>query len=201
MGNVGKGTFMRKTWEELRQAGCPAMSMTEIERFIKGGDEMLGRQEVQDCILKYFEGKLQVVIDEDSGEPITIWRSAPMKGELAAALGIDETTLCRYVNGKYNGREYQTGGTRGRINPSDFDLIRKAYQIITMFYESKLSENRNPAGIIYWLNNSLNECWSNEQTFKIKAEEDNLGVPQLSREEIRARHEKFLQEPERLHLE
>ena len=197
--NVGKGSSMRKTQEELRQAGCPAMPLSEIQNFIKGGDRMLTREEVQDCILGYINRKLQTVIDEDSGEPVTIWRSAPMKGELAVALGIDETTLCRYVSGKYNGREYINGGTRGRISPSDFDLVRKAYQIITIFYESKLSENRNPAGIIYWLNNALNEKWSNEQTFKIEAEENNSNMPQATREEIRARFQalsEFREKPE-----
>ncbi len=183
--NTGKGTFMRKTWEELKQAGCPAMPLTDIETFIKGGDEMLTRQEVEDCIFRYFSRKLQTVIDEDTGEQITIWRSAPMKGELAAALGIDETTLSRYVSGKYNGRTYVDGGTRGRISPKDFDLVRKAYQIITIYYESKLSENRNPAGVIYWLNNSLNEQWSNEQSFKIKTENDDTAIrPQLTMKEI-----------------
>ena len=201
MGNhLGKGSFMRKTWEELKQAGCPAMPLLEIESFIKGGDEMLTRKEVQDCILGYFDRKLQTVIDEDSGEQVTIWKSAPMKGELAAALGIDETTLCRYVSGKYNGREY-TGGAKGRISPSDFDLVRKAYQIITIFYESKLSENRNPAGIIYWLNNSLNQQWSNEQTFKIKPEESDSSIAYASREEIAARFQAFKEKPEPLELE
>lgn len=190
--NKGKGVFMRKTWEELKQAGCPAMPLSEIENFIKGGDRVLTREEVQDCIFGYFDRKLQTVVDEDSGELVTIWKSAPMKGELAAALGIDETTLSRYVSGKYNGHEYVGGRTRGRISPSDFDLVRKAYQIITIFYESKLSENRNPAGIIYWLNNSLNEQWSNEQTFKIKAEENNSNMPQQSREEIAARHAGYI---------
>ena len=106
------------------------------------------------------------------------------------------------MSGKYNGREYIDGGTRGRISPSDFDLVRKAYQIITIFYESKLSENRNPAGIIYWLNNSLNEQWSNEQTFKIKAEENNSNMPQVSREEIAARHAVYIgaEEPEKPEL-
>lgn len=48
MGNhLGKGSFMRKTWEELKQAGCPAMPLLEIENFIKGGDEMLTRKEVR----------------------------------------------------------------------------------------------------------------------------------------------------------
>lgn len=198
--NTGKGTFMRKTWEDLKQAGCPAMPLTDIERFIKGDDEMLTRKEVEDRIFQYFRRKLQTVIDEDTGEQVTIWRSAPMKGELAAALGIDETTLCRYVGGKYNGRTYIDGGTRGRINPKDFDLVRKAYQIITIYYESKLSENRNPAGIIYWLNNSLNEQWSNEQSFKIKTEnEDNKLRPQLSMDELarlRAERRELPQKPE-----
>lgn len=200
--NTGKGAFMRKTWEELKQAGCPAMPLSEIQNFIKGGDRVLTREEVQDCIFGYFDRKLQTVIDEDSGELVTIWKSAPMKGELAAALGVDETTLSRYVSGKYNGREYIDGGTRGRISPSDFDLVRKAYQIITIFYESKLSENRNPAGVIYWLNNSLNEQWSNEQTFKIKAEENNSNMPQASREEIAARHAGYIgaKEPEKPEL-
>lgn len=200
--NTGKGSFMRKTWEELKQAGCPAMPLSEIQSFIEGDDNMmLTRKEVQDCIFRYFDRKLQTVIDEDSGKPVTIWKSAPMKGELAAALGIDETTLCRYVSGKYNGREYVNGGTRGRISPSDFDIVRKAYQIITIFYESKLSENRNPAGIIYWLNNSLNQQWSNEQTFKIKAEESDSELSHLGREEIAARFQAFRDEPEQLNLD
>lgn len=201
--NTGKGSFARRTWEELKQAGCPAPPLSEIHNFIKGGDEMLTREEVQDCIFGYFERKLQTVIDEETGDRVTIWKSAPMKSELAAALGIDATTLSRYVSGKYNGREYVGGGTRGRISPSDFDVVRKAYQIITIFYESKLSENRNPAGIIYWLNNSLNEQWSNEQTFKIKAEENNSNMPQESREQIAARYAGYIgaDEPEKPELD
>lgn len=45
--NTGKGSFMRKTWEELKQAGCPAMPLSEIQSFIEGDDNMmLTRKEV-----------------------------------------------------------------------------------------------------------------------------------------------------------
>lgn len=195
----GKGNFMRKTWEELQKGGSLAPTFSEIEDLIREDQtKVLRREEVQDIILQYFKSKLQKVVDDDTGEIVTIWRSAPTKTELAAVLGIDPVTLSRYVAGKYNGRSYVDGGKVGRVSPDDFDLVRKAYQIISNYYESKLHENRNVAGVIYWLNNSLNPHWSNEQTVTLKTEDNNQNIPQQSREEIASRHAAYLdaEEPE-----
>lgn len=193
----GKGNFMRKTWEELQKGGSLAPAFSEIEDLIREDQtRVLRREEVQDIILQYFKSKLQKVVDDDTGEIVTIWRSAPTKTELAAVLGVDPVTLSRYVAGKYNGRSYVDGGKVGRVSPDDFDLVRKAYQIISNYYESKLHENRNVAGVIYWLNNSLNPHWSNEQTVTLKTEDNNQNIPQQSREEIAARHAGYIGAPE-----
>lgn len=189
----GKGNFMRKTWEELQKGGSLAPTFSEIEDLIREDQtKVLRREEVQDIILQYFKSKLQKVVDDDTGEIVTIWRSAPTKTELAAVLGVDPVTLSRYVAGKYNGRSYVDGGKVGRVSPDDFDLVRKAYQIISNYYESKLHENRNVAGVIYWLNNSLNPHWSNEQTVTLKTEDNNQNIPPQSREEIAARHAEYI---------
>lgn len=198
-----KGNFMRKTWEELQKGGSLAPTFSEIEDLIREDqNKVLRREEVQDIILQYFKSKLQKVVDDDTGEIVTIWRSAPTKTELAAVLGVDPVTLSRYVAGKYNGRSYVDGGKVGRVSPDDFDLVRKAYQIISNYYESKLHENRNVAGVIYWLNNSLNPHWSNEQTVTLKTEVNNQNIPQQSREEIAARHAGYIgaAEPEKPEL-
>lgn len=179
----GKGVFMKKTWEELQKAGSPAMSMDDIINFLEVDGKMLERQEVMNIVKQYFDRKLQKVADE-YGNVATIWLSPPRKAEFAAALGVDTTTLARYVTGEYNGNQYAGGKTRGRVNKDDFDIVRKAYQIIQDYFEGKLPENRNPAGICYWLNNSANEKWSNEQSLHISAETTRQNEPQLSRDEL-----------------
>lgn len=202
--NKGKGVFMKRTWEELQKGGSLAPTFSEIEDLLREDQtKVLRREEVQDIILQYFKSKLQQVVDDDTGEIVTIWRSAPTKTELAAVLGVDPVTLSRYVAGKYNGRLYVDGGKAGRVSPEDFDLVRKAYQIISNYYESKLHENRNVAGVIYWLNNSLNPHWSNEQTVTVKTEDNNQSIPQQSREEIAARHASYIgaEEPEKPDLD
>lgn len=179
----GKGVFMKKTWEELQKSGSPAMSMNDIVNFLEVDGKMLERQEVMDIVKRYFDRKLKNVVDEYGNEG-TIWLSPPRKAEFAAALGVDTTTLARYVTGEYNGNEYVGGKTRGRVNKDDFDIVRKAYQIIQDHFEGKLSENRNPAGICYWLNNSANEKWSNEQSIRVSAENTRFNEPQISRDEL-----------------
>lgn len=185
---AGKGVFMKRQWQELEKAGSPAMSMNEISDFLEGGEKMLDRTEVINIIKRYFERKLQTVINED-GEEITVWKTAPRKNEFAAALGVSANTLARYVAGEYDGREYCEHPTKARVRKSDFDLIRKAYQIITDYYESKLPENRNPAGIIFWLKNANNEVWSDEQNVKIVADSGRGQDPQQVAAEIAARHQ------------
>ncbi len=75
-----------------------------------------------------------------------------------------------------------------KINTNDFDLIRKAYALIEDFYEQKLGDNRNNAGVIFWLNNRENSRWSNEQEFKFGTVEPKENIHMRTPAEIAAQY-------------
>lgn len=170
-----------QTWEQIRKAGIEAPQIGNIEQIIKeGGDEsnvMMSREELQQKIIEYFQSKISIVEDEETGETVSVWRSSPTKSELAAKLGISTATLARYNRGEYaGGRQYQ-GLTREKIAPEDFPLIQKAMLIIADFYERQLSLNRNHTGAIFWLLNAENEKWSNQQDIKVERTEEVKIIP------------------------
>lgn len=170
-----------QTWEQIRKAGIEAPQIESIEQIIMGGGDetnmMMTREELQQKIVEYFQSKISLVEDEETGGTVSIWRSAPTKSELAAKLGISTATLARYNRGEYaGGRQYQ-GLTREKIAPEDFPLIQKAMLIIADFYERQLSLNKNNSGCIFWLLNSENEKWSNQQDVRIEKMEEIKVIP------------------------
>ena len=182
--SVGRGAYAIRNWEDIRRGGGVAPKLSDIVSALEGDDRtMMTRQEVLDTIISYFKDKIQIVQDEDTGEPIPIWKSAPTKSQLAARLGISMQTLNRYCKGQYlGGREFQ-GYKHERIAPEDFDILRRAMLVISDFYEAKLGENRNNSGVIFWLLNSQNDRWTNEQKLEI-AESIPGRTPTSSKEEL-----------------
>lgn len=170
-----KPRFMQRQWEELKKAGGIAFPVDRLEELLQGNEEeeVLSRDEVIKRVKEYFASCIQMAIDEETETELSTWVRNPTKTGLALALGIDKQTLLDYVKGlncKNEPFSIENPNSRRIINTSDFDILRRAYQIIEDFYEQKLGENRNNAGVMYWLNNAHNSKWSNEQEFK-------FGVP------------------------
>lgn len=183
-----------QSWAEMRKAGGIAFTpgqIGQIEKFLEERDSsMMTREEVQNRISAYFQSCITLTEDEESGEFNYGWKRNPTKSGLALVLGISPGTLCDYVRGKdRKGNCYKsTGENQGsqRIATADHDLIHKAYQIITDFYEGKLADNRNNSGTIFWLLNTENRKWSNEQDIRIGGMEQEHQIASRSAEEIAA---------------
>lgn len=192
MESQGRGVSTVRSWEEIRKSTGVAPPLEDIREMLRSDENMmLRREELENILYDYFDSKIQVVEDEDTGELVSVWKSAPTKSELAARLGITTETLGRYSRGVYGGGRTYQGLTRERVAPEDFDLIRKALLIISDFYEKKLSENRNNSGTIFWLLNSQNNRWSNDQTLELKTDADTWRKPQRTPEEIAAQYMEY----------
>lgn len=165
-----RGIFAIEQWQEMKKAGGVAPSIAEIENILQGSDtEMVyTREEVITRISNYFQSCITDTTDEETGEVVRVWCRNPTKSGLALSLGLSSQTLIDYVSGlRSDGYAYSCNeNSRRIISNKDFDILRKAYSLIEMFYEEKLGENRNNAGTIFWLNNLQNNRWSNEQSFK-----------------------------------
>ena len=165
-----RGAFAIEQWQEMKKMGGIAPSMAEIESILQGSEEQMvyTREEVISRISNYFKSCITDTVDEDTGEVVRVWCRNPTKSGLALSLGLSYQTLIDYVSGvRSDGFAYSSNeNSRRIISNNDFDILRKAYSLIEMFYEEKLGENRNNAGTIFWLNNIQNNRWSNEQAFK-----------------------------------
>ena len=166
-----RGQYMISAWQEAKKAGGIAYSPQQILSFLEESDEkVLTREEVTQKISAYFQGCIAIGVDEYTKEQTYIWKRNPTKSGLALVLGVSPQTLIDYVKGiDRRGNKYKIENQKKnvqKINTNDFDLVRKAYALIEDFYEQKLGDNRNNAGVIFWLNNRENSRWSNEQEFK-----------------------------------
>ena len=165
-----KPRFAVSQWTELRKAGGIAFSDLEIERILEGRETgVLTRQEVLERVRSYFSACTKQVQDEETGELLTTWTRNPTKSGLALCLGITSQTLVDYVRGRNSvGDPYSSENPDYKrvVATEDFDILRRAYAIIEDFYESRLGENRNNSGSIFWLLNSSNTRWSNLQEFQ-----------------------------------
>lgn len=170
----------------------------------ESGEEMLTREEVKNKISAYLQSCITMSQDEETQEFNYVWKRNPTKSGLALALSVSPQTLIDYVKGSdRRGNTYKPEGEnkgRQKIATADFDLIRKAYILIEDFYEQKLGDNRNNAGVIFWLNNKENTRWSNEQEFKFSAESKAETTLPPTPEEIAARYGKILTDGEPLQL-
>ena len=173
------------SWEELRKGGTLAPRKDYIKKMLEGDDDaVLSRQEVLDRVLGYFYSCIKDYRDENTGEIASLWVKNPTKKELAGVLGITSQALIDYVHGyRSNGQPYSRDNPdhKRRIATEDFDILRKAYELIESYYEGQLANNKNNTGSIFWLLNSLNSNWTNEHTTIIKTEEK----PKMSINQIR----------------
>jgi hypothetical protein len=182
----GRGNSGVNAWNELRKAGGVAYSPSEISNLLEiGSDErMLSRDEVKTRVQAYFNSCISQTVDEDTGEMLYVWKKNPTKSGLALYLGVSLQVLIDYVNGySRRGDTYRTNSRSDqKINTADFDLLRMSYKLIEDFYESKLGDNRNNAGTIFWLNNSQQARWSNSQEFTFT--KDFEGAEQITASEL-----------------
>ena len=184
-----------KSWEELKKGGGIAHDINTLEALLTEDTAgMLSRDEVLGRVMAYFRSCTHEVINED-GDTITTWIKNPTKADLASFLGIDKQTLVGYVAGiDSRGRPYGADHPEQgrRISTADFPILRRAYAIIEAFYEGQLALNKNNAGSIFWLNNSLNTRWSNEQEIIVRGESQNT----MNVMEARNEYKKFLSNEE-----
>jgi len=189
---TGRGQYMIQAWQEAKKAGGLSYSPAQIAAILdeRSDEEVLTREEVKTRISAYFQNCITLSQDEYTGTLDYIWKRNPTKSGLALALSVSPQTLIDYVKGKdRHGNTYTTNNkskekTKQKIATDDFDLLRKAYTLIEDFYESKLGENRNNAGVIFWLNNKENTRWSNEQEFKFGTIETKKDDRERTPEEI-----------------
>lgn len=129
----------------------------------------LTRKELSEKIIGYFKSCFDEVLNEETGVIERIWKIPPTKSGFCLWLGLSQKTLSNYLKDTrtdglpFNGSEDEHS-TR-YVSTNDFDLLHTAVSIIENYYEQKLSENRNVAGVIFWLNNIQNPAWSNAQSF------------------------------------
>jgi hypothetical protein len=182
-----KGDNTKMSWADIRKGGGIAPTATELQDLLEGENFMImSRDDLIAKVQAYFQNCTKSIEDEATGELVPTWCKAPTKSGLALALGISSETLIDYINGKNSDgkpyREDERADNKRTISVKDFDVLRRAYQIITDFYEGKLYENRNVAGCIYWLNNNNNRYWSNLQdAIVIEQSTKQLTASQLPR--------------------
>ena len=178
-----------KSWDELRKGGGITFSQDALQKmFQKGDGELYSRSELVEKVTNYFRSCTKEVIDEESGDTVTVWIKNPTKSSLAVSLGLTPQVLIDYVNNTNSaGKPYSKDkpDSKRTVAVEDFDILRDAYAVISDFYESRLGNNQNNTGSIFWLLNSLNAKWTNEHTTILKTEESK-GV-NYTNEQIAAR--------------
>lgn len=170
--------FMVREWEQIRKGGGVTFSVEQVQGILEmESNKVLSREELITKVLNYFSDCIEVVEDADTGKKVSTWKRNPTKSGLALCLGVDKQTLLDMVKGlNSSGKPYSitSPDIKRVVAVEDFDILRKAYAIIETFYEEKLADNRNVAGVIYWLNNAVNTKWSNEQEFKFATMDHNI---------------------------
>lgn len=181
-----RGQFMKQQFSVAGGVAPTDEILTELfnpER----KDRKLTRQELSKRIVDYFKTCIDEIMDE-SGSIEKVWKKPPTKSGFCLYLGISQRTLSNYLKDeRSDNKPFNTAADEHNsriISTSDFDLIHRAVAVIESFYEDKLSENRNVAGVIFWLNNLQNPTWSNEQaiSFDVKTygqQEDDKSLMEL----------------------
>lgn len=199
----GRGIFAVQQWQELRKGGGVAIPPEQIKELLANKrKEPFSREELISTVSDYFASCQTVTINEETGEEIRLWTKTPTKSGLALRLGVTPQCLLDYVKGSYGGGNtpyrsdsISTNGLR-KVRTEDFDVLRTAYTVIESFFEDKLSENRNVAGVIYWLNNSARANWANDQTVTLDAVSKVQNGPEITRQEIASKYNAVLLPPE-----
>lgn len=182
---MSRGTHLQKAWEELKKGG-KAPPIAAIFDYLEDDQEMLSREEVLSRIHSYFSEIINLSVDDVTGEEVYIWTTAPTKSGLSKALGIDNTTLANYCNGvTSSGRPLSDKeNPKRRVSNEDIPIIRKAIAVIESYYETSLTNGRNPTGAIFWLLNRDSAKWTNDHNKTITIEHTRRQTP----EDIAERH-------------
>lgn len=168
-----QGALKKNTSEHPR----PAPTIEEITKILndRSDDVTLTREQLISRITEYFLSCTEIVEDPDTGESKTNWIKPPTKSGLATAIGISKDRLIDYKRGWYDGGAgrgictYTKDNKNMKVSIHDFDVIRKAIQIVEAFYEEQLTNGKNPAGSIFWLQNLTEKHWTNDHSVKIEA--------------------------------
>lgn len=186
MDDVGKGVFAKRNWMDIQKSGGISLNPSELMKYLEGDNvAKLTREELIDRINGYLSSCIESYIDEDTGLQAYRWCRNPTKSGLARVIGTTLETLCRYVKGEHDGKQYKEDypGSRNIVSPSDFDIVRAAYNVISEFYEGQLAYNKNNSGTIFWLLNKDNQKWSNQQEVTFAKADDSM-KPVMSAQEI-----------------
>lgn len=168
----GRGAFLAAAWTELRASKDAALSLPQVESILNDTSTgQLTRAELIERLKAYFATKIQLVTDE-AGNEYYCWVAPPLKTELALVLGISYRTIARYCCGEYKPGSIYQGQRERRISLEDVDLLQKAMDVITSYYEKKLTTSRTPAGPIFWLLNASQSEWTNDQKLTVAREEE-----------------------------
>lgn len=181
----GRGTHVRRAWEDVGRNGGESPSPDEITKYLQGNKKrQITREETEQRAREYLFSCLEEYEDEDTGEVCYRWKKNPTKAGLARSIGITPETLSRYANNHVNGNPYVEGSGHSVVSPDDFDIIKAAYCVIEEFYESQLGKNRNNSGSIFWLLNTKTERWTNKQEVEMVSSEPERTIT-MSQDEIR----------------
>ena len=180
----GRGSHVRRTWEEISKGAGESPSPFEIERYLTRSQGIqMSREEVLKRIQEYFASCTESYEDEDNGGIYYRWRRNPTKSGLARALGITAETLSHYCTDSIKGHPYYDTN-QSVINRNDFDLLYSAFTVIQEFYEGNLAKNRNNSGSIFWLLNVGESRWTDTQTVKM-VDDNQANTPSLTQEDIK----------------
>lgn len=175
-------------WQEISKAGGLAPTSEEIQNIVcSKRTEPYTREELMQKITEFFSEITSTEVDPETGETVTVWKTAPTKARLALKLGISAQVLIDYVHGGHgtgHNLSYQGTTRKSLVKESDFDLLRNAYQLIESYYEGLLSLNRNNSGSIFWLLNSDRSKWMNEQRLDISAQQREIEIPERTAAEV-----------------
>lgn len=162
-----RGVFMKAQFSGGGVAPSDAALSELFDTEVK--PHKLTRKELSNRIIHYFRSCFDEVVDETTGQTERVWKIPPTKSGFCLAVGISQKTLSNYLKDERTDRKPFNNSwdehTNRIISTDDFDLLHTAVSVIENYYESKLAENRNVAGVIFWLNNINNPAWSNQQAF------------------------------------
>ena len=141
-GNTIPTARVRELLEQKKYKSIKAMPLSVIKRRID----------------KFINDHLDEVVDEETGETQTVIRVAMTKNALALYLGVDTSTLWRYINGGY--RDSNGYSEYGDDTADKIQYIQAIVTFITSTYEGQTFAGNNRTAFD-WLKNA-GQGWTDE---------------------------------------
>lgn len=160
----GRGSVTARSWQEVTE--IVPVDIKSLEAYISRNDNgrRLSRQELEARIKAYFRQRMTIEADAETGKENIRWIQPPTIAGVSMAIGISTKTFRRYVNGNFDGKPYT--GESSIVAPEDFDLLRRAFQIVEDFNESRLASNS--FGAVFWLKSAENGRWSDNSSAEVR---------------------------------